>query len=103
MTLHLAGKPGATTADLTRVFQDFYADEPMVAVLPETALPHTKAVFGSNRCHLSVRVDERTGQIIVLSALDNLVKGAAGQAIQNMNILFALPETTGLTELGIWP
>ncbi|NLW59233.1 MAG: N-acetyl-gamma-glutamyl-phosphate reductase [Firmicutes bacterium] len=103
ITLHLAGKPGATTEDLTRVFQDFYAEEPMVVVLPETALPHTKAVFGSNRCHLGVRVDERTGQIIVLSALDNLVKGAAGQAIQNMNLLFGLPETTGLTELGIWP
>ncbi|HHW11767.1 MAG TPA: N-acetyl-gamma-glutamyl-phosphate reductase [Firmicutes bacterium] len=103
MTLHLAGKTGATTESLTRVFQDFYAEEPMVAVLPETDLPHTKAVLGSNRCQISVRVDERTGQIIVLSALDNLVKGAAGQAIQNMNILFALPETTGLTDLGLWP
>lgn len=103
ITLHLTGKTGATTGQLTGVYQDFYADEPMVSVLPEAALPNTKAVLGSNRCHLSVRVDERTGQIIVLSALDNLVKGAAGQAIQNMNLLFGLPETTGLTDLGIWP
>ncbi|HEY8392066.1 MAG TPA: N-acetyl-gamma-glutamyl-phosphate reductase [Capillibacterium sp.] len=102
-TLHLAGKEGLTTGELTRLYQDFYANEPMVAVLPETALPQTKAVLGSNRCHLAVRVDERTGQLIVLSVLDNLVKGAAGQAIQNMNLLFGLPETTGLMELGLWP
>lgn len=103
ITLHLAGKDGLTTESLTRIYQDFYANEPMVAVLPETTLPRTKAVLGSNRCHLAVRADERTGQIIVLAVLDNMVKGAAGQAVQNMNLLFGLPETTALTELGIWP
>ncbi|HHT48136.1 MAG TPA: N-acetyl-gamma-glutamyl-phosphate reductase [Firmicutes bacterium] len=103
ITLHLTGKAGLTTEMLTQIYQDFYAAEPMVTVLPATTLPRLKAVLGSNRCHLGVRMDDRTGQIIVLSVLDNLVKGAAGQGIQNMNLLCGFAETTGLTELGVWP
>jgi N-acetyl-gamma-glutamyl-phosphate reductase len=80
-----------------------YADEPFVHVLPEGAWPHTAATAGSNSCHLQATVDVDSGRIIVVSALDNLGKGAAGQAVQNANLMLGLPETTGLSVLGVAP
>ena len=80
-----------------------YADEPFVHVLPEGAWPHTAATAGSNACHLQATVDIDSGRIIVVSALDNLGKGAAGQAVQVANIMFGLPETTGLSVFGVAP
>ncbi|WP_433790996.1 N-acetyl-gamma-glutamyl-phosphate reductase [Actinoplanes sp. CA-252034] len=80
-----------------------YADEPFVHVLPEGSWPHTAATAGSNSCHLQATVDIDSGRIIVVSALDNLGKGAAGQAVQNANIMFGLPETTGLSVFGVAP
>ncbi|MEU4425334.1 N-acetyl-gamma-glutamyl-phosphate reductase [Actinoplanes sp. NPDC024001] len=80
-----------------------YADEPFVHVLPEGSWPHTAATAGSNSCHLQATVDIDSGRIIVVSALDNLGKGAAGQAVQNANIMFGLPETTGLSAFGVTP
>jgi N-acetyl-gamma-glutamyl-phosphate reductase len=65
--------------------------------------PATKATLGSNACHVTVRFDERTGTVLALGALDNLVKGAAGQAIQAANIVLGLPETTGLSAVGLMP
>ena len=102
-TLHLAAGQTFSNAELFRIFQDFYHGEPFVTVLPEPFLPQTKAVLFTNRCQVGARFDPRTGQVIVLSALDNLGKGAAGQAVQNMNILYGFEETLGLAAPGIWP
>ena len=87
-----------TTEQLVDLFREFYAREPFVRVRPAGDLPTTKQVWGSNYCDIGLKVDPRTGRVLVVSVIDNLVKGAAGQAIQNMNLLFGLPETTGLLE-----
>jgi N-acetyl-gamma-glutamyl-phosphate reductase len=80
-----------------------YADEPFVRVLPEGVWPHTGATVGSNACHLQVTTDVDAGRIVVVSALDNLGKGAAGQAVQCANLMLGLPETTGLPSYGVAP
>ncbi len=85
------------------VLADAYADEPFVHVLPEGVWPHTGATVGSNACHLQTTVDRDSGRVIVVSALDNLGKGAAGQAVQCANLMLGLPETAGLTANGVAP
>ncbi len=85
------------------VLQAAYADAPFVHVLPEDAWPHTAATAGSNSCHLQATFDVDSGRIIVVSAIDNLGKGAAGQAVQIANIMHGLPETTGLSVFGVAP
>lgn len=102
-TIYLETEEQVTESEITGVFQEFYRDEPFVTVLPVPILPQVKAVVYSNHCHLGARLDRRTNRIIVCSVLDNMVKGAAGQAIQNMNIVFGWEETTGLPSSGIWP
>ena len=92
---------GLSTAGLLEHFRSYYAGEPFVSVLDEP--PATKATTGSNACHVSVRFDERTGTVLALGALDNLVKGASGQAIQGANAVLGLPEPTGLPRLGLVP
>jgi N-acetyl-gamma-glutamyl-phosphate reductase len=95
---------GATTTDGLRAALDSnYADEPFVTVLPPGQWPHTAATLGSNSCHLQVASDRDAGRAVVVSAIDNLGKGAAGQAIQNANLALGLPETTGLPVDGIAP
>lgn len=93
-------KQDLTTEQAVELFTAFYAGEPFVRVRPVGELPMTKQVAGSNYCDIGVQVDRRTGRVLVISVIDNLVKGAAGQAIQNMNLLFGLPETTGLINVG---
>jgi N-acetyl-gamma-glutamyl-phosphate reductase len=78
-----------------------YAGEPFVVVSDRS--PSTKATSGSNVAHLTARVDERTGWVVSLCSIDNLVKGAAGQAVQCANIVLELPETTGLPTAGVYP
>jgi len=78
-----------------------YADEPFVVVSP--SIPSTKATWGSNSAHLTARYDERTGWVVVVAALDNLVKGASGQAVQCANLLLGLPEASGLSSIGVYP
>jgi N-acetyl-gamma-glutamyl-phosphate reductase len=90
-----------TTEDAMEILSDRYADEPFVVVAD--APPSTKAASGSNTAHLSVRVDPRTGWVVVLSAIDNLVKGAAGQAVQCANLALGLAETAGLPMAGVYP
>lgn len=90
-----------TTPMLLECFREFYREEPFVTVVDEP--PATKAATGSNSAFLTVRADERTGAIVALAAIDNLVKGASGQAIQNANILLGLPEGMGLPVAGIMP
>jgi len=93
----------ASEGDPREVLQSAYADEPFVHVLPEGRWPHTAATAGSNSCHLQATVDVDSGRIVVVSALDNLGKGAAGQAVQCANLMFGLPETTGLSVYGVAP
>ncbi|MBF0420531.1 MAG: N-acetyl-gamma-glutamyl-phosphate reductase [Magnetococcales bacterium] len=89
--------------DWQNLFEEFYRDEHFVRVLKPGMLPATNHVRSSNYAHVSVVEDRRTGWLTLLCAIDNLVKGAAGQAVQNMNILFGLDEKTGLTQLPVFP
>lgn len=93
--------PGATTDDVLKAMADFYRDEPFVIV--DERSPETKAVTGSNAVHLTGRVDPRTGLVLGIGVLDNLMKGASGMAVQCANIALGLPETTGLTTIGLYP
>ncbi|MBM7869555.1 N-acetyl-gamma-glutamyl-phosphate reductase [Clostridium pascui] len=88
-----------STEELMNIYREFYKDEYFVKIVNES--PETRWVRGSNLCHIGIKVDERTNRVIVVSAIDNLVKGAAGQAVQNMNIMFDLKETTGLEFLSM--
>ncbi len=93
------GDPG----DLQALFERRYADEPFVDVLPAGAHPETRTVRGTNLCRLAVRRAPESDQVIVLSVIDNLTKGAAGQAVQNMNLMFGLEETAGLDAPAVLP
>ena len=90
-------------AQLQTLYETRYADEPFVEVLPPGELPATRDVKGSNRCSLAVSYSPDTETVIVLAAEDNLVKGASGQAVQNMNIMFGLEETKGLEVVALLP
>ena len=90
-----------TTSSLLAALARAYIDEPFVVVRKES--PATKAALGSNAVHLTARFDERTGQVIVLCAIDNLTKGASGGAVQSANIALGLSETAGLTTVGLYP
>ena len=94
-----SGKKGER--ELKELYLDFYKDEPFVRVVDSP--PHTKHTLGNNLCLVYPTIDHRTGRLIVISCIDNLVKGAGGQAIQNMNLMLGLPETTGLQALSIFP
>lgn len=95
---------GAVTSESVRaVLLDAYAEEPFVHVLPAGQQPRTAMTAGSNSAHLQAVVDEDSGRIIVTTALDNLGKGAAGQALQNANLMLGLPETAGLSVDGVAP
>lgn len=91
------------SVDVQALFENFYANEPFVDVLPAGQYPQTRTVRGANRCQIAVEVPQGRDTVVVMATEDNLVKGAAGQAVQNMNILFGLPETTGLMQLGLLP
>jgi N-acetyl-gamma-glutamyl-phosphate reductase len=94
---------GVSILDVRGALQRAYAGEPFVRVLPEETWPHTGATLGSNACHLQATLDRDSGRLLVLSAIDNLGKGAAGQAVQCANLMLGLPETTGLTAIGVQP
>jgi len=96
-----AGTAAPTTAELLDLLRDVWAGEPFVVVTEGS--PSTKATAGSNSVHLTAMADERTGWIVALAALDNLVKGASGQAIQCANLMLGLPEAAGLPVVGTWP
>jgi N-acetyl-gamma-glutamyl-phosphate reductase len=94
---------GNATELLHSYYEGMYRDEPFVTVLEPGQFPATKHTNGTNMCHIGLAVDKRTNRVIVVSALDNLVKGAAGQAVQNMNLMCGLDETAGLTMSAVWP
>ncbi|WP_175986608.1 N-acetyl-gamma-glutamyl-phosphate reductase [Bacillus sp. Marseille-Q1617] len=92
-----------TTEELHELYQDFYSGSPFVRIRPIGQFPSTKEVFGTNFCDIAIKVDERTGRVTIVSVIDNLIKGAAGQAVQNMNLMFGLEETAGLQYYPIYP
>ena len=89
--------------DLQQLFEQQYADEPFVDVMPAGSHPETRSVRGSNICRIAVHQPQGGDIAVVLSVIDNLTKGAAGQAVQNMNIMCGLPETTGLEQIALMP
>ncbi len=102
-TIYVRLTPGNTAADLRRTLETRYADEPFVRVTPEGTAPATRHVRGSNMALIGVFADRVPGRAILVSAIDNLVKGAAGQAIQNMNVMLQLPETMALSQIAMFP
>lgn len=97
----LAGKN--TVADLRAILEKTYHDEAFVHVLPEGVMPSTHQVRGTNDCVMNVFADRAKGRAIIVSVIDNLVKGASGQAVQNMNVMYGWPETTGLQLTAVFP
>ena len=90
-----------TTASLLATIATFYKNEQYIVVRPSS--PSTKATLGSNSVHITARFDERTGYVMVIAALDNLAKGASGGAVQSMNVALGLPESSGLSNVGVYP
>src|SRR5690606_26547413 len=95
--------PGADAAAVRSAWEDAYANEPFVHVLPEGQFPKTADVLGANTTLIGLAVDESVGRVVVVSAIDNLVKGTAGAAVQSMNVALGLPETAGLQMDGVAP
>lgn len=92
-----------TSVDLQALYEAAYADEPFVDVMPQGSHPETRSVKGANTCRLSVFRPQGGDTVVILSVIDNLVKGAAGQAVQNMNIVFGFDESEGLRHIGLLP
>ena len=95
--------PRAKVEAVRECWKEFYAGQPFVRVLDKGQAPRTVAVRGSNSCHLAAFEDANTGVLILLSALDNLVKGASGQAVQCLNLMAGLEQQTGLSPVGLMP
>src|SRR5580765_80527 len=102
-TIYVRGTRGQSVEDLHAILSKYYAKEPFVHVLPFGQTPQTRHVRGSNMTFIGVAKDRVPGRAIVVSALDNLVKGASGQAIQNMNLIMSWPETMGLEQVALFP
>jgi N-acetyl-gamma-glutamyl-phosphate reductase len=95
--------PGLVREDLITIYKAFYRNSPLVKILPGGTYPQTKWACGTNLCYLGIEVDQRTGRVIVMSAIDNLIKGQAGQGVQCMNIMMGWEETLGLPQLCFYP
>lgn len=91
------------TQEIIEMYEQYYKDDPFVRVRKNGVMPATKEVYGSNYCDIGLYMDERTNRLIIVSVIDNLVKGAAGQAVQNMNIMFGFDEMAGLHQLPTYP
>ncbi|HVQ87278.1 MAG TPA: Asd/ArgC dimerization domain-containing protein, partial [Actinomycetes bacterium] len=102
-TVTMRAADGVGDADLREAMLASYADEPFVHLLAEGQWPRTADVYGSNSAHIQVALDEHAHRVVVVTAIDNLGKGAAGQAIQNVNLMLGFDETTGLSVEGIAP
>jgi N-acetyl-gamma-glutamyl-phosphate reductase len=94
---------GISAAAVRQAYADAYADEPFVTLLPEGVWPQTKSVVGSNAVQVQVTVDAAAARLVAVAAIDNLTKGTAGGAVQSMNIALGLPETLGLSAIGVAP
>ena len=102
-TLYVNKKKDVGIDELQSLYQKRYKDESFVDVMPKGVIPQTKSVSGTNTCRLSITEIESTQQIVVFSVIDNLTKGSSGQAVQCMNLMFGLEETTGLNKIGFLP
>jgi len=102
-TMYASLTTAGNHTDLQALYETTYADEPFVRVLPAGTPPATQHVRGSNCCDIALQPDPRTGRVIIMSAIDNIVKGASGQAVQNMNLMNGFPETTGLMGAPLFP
>lgn len=102
-TIHLSLTKSITTQEVEEILTRSYQGEPFVKIVKEPGLPELKWVVGTNCCQIGVRVDRRTNQLIVVSVIDNMGKGASGQAVQNMNLICDLPETMGLQGWPVYP
>lgn len=102
-TIYVEPKERLTDQELYRIYRDFYRAEPFVRILPPGEFPQTKDVRGSNECAIGMRFDGRLNRLVVITALDNLVKGAAGQAVQNMNVMCGFREDEGLRGSALVP
>ncbi|MGW7358781.1 N-acetyl-gamma-glutamyl-phosphate reductase [Streptomyces sp. NPDC054802] len=102
-TCSVKAKPGTTAQDVRAAYEKALADEEFVHLLPEGQWPATASVYGSNAVQIQVAYDENAGRVIAISAIDNLTKGTAGGAVQSMNIALGLPESTGLSTMGVAP
>lgn len=102
-TVYARPSAGVDFGTVRLAYENAYRDEPFVHVLPIGAWPHTKWVYGSNHCLLNLALDERSGVLIIASVIDNLVKGASGQAVQNFNTMFGWDETIALEALPVYP
>jgi len=103
VTAYAAMKKQLSAAEVKAVYDSYYQDEYFIRVLPEGMVPQTRWVEGSNFVDVAFQTDPRTNRIVMMGAIDNMVKGAAGQAMQNMNLMFGLPENTGLKQLPAFP
>jgi len=102
-TLYVTLTRKMKTEEVLNLFQTQYQGEPFVRIYPKGKLPNTRDVKGSNYCDIGVKVSEGDGRMVVVTAIDNLVKGASGMAVQNMNIMLGLPETMGLDAVPLTP
>ncbi len=102
-TIYASLSSGADTAAVRGLFAEFYRKEPFVRLLPPGQYPNVRHVRGANFCDIGVLADPRTNRVVVVTAIDNLVKGASGQAIQNMNLMLGFEETAGLRFAGMFP
>ncbi len=103
VTAYAALTRPVTTGEVKAIYDKYYADEYFVRVLEPGMAPETRWVEGSNFADVSFKIDPRTSRIVMMGAIDNMVKGAAGQAMQNMNLMFGLPENTGLKQIPVFP
>jgi N-acetyl-gamma-glutamyl-phosphate reductase len=102
-TIYADMKETGDTEQITGVYEEFYGGEKFVRVYKAGSLPNISSVRGSNYCDIGITVDERPGRIVVVAAIDNLMKGAAGQAVQNMNLMYGFPEGAGLNLVSLFP
>jgi N-acetyl-gamma-glutamyl-phosphate reductase len=102
-TVYASLMPGFHQKNINELYQEQYGDEPFIRLLEDDVFPATQFVRGSNYCDISFKIDPATNRIIVMSAIDNIVKGASGQAVQNMNIMFGFAETAGLGIVPLFP
>ena len=101
-TIYAEAQAGVTAARARQAFKDAYDGEPFMRLMPEGAYPDVSQVAGSNFLDIGLTLDERTGRFVIVTAIDNLVKGASGAAVQNMNLMLGLKETQGLAHPGFW-
>lgn len=103
VTAYATLKNAISYEEVKKIYDKYYDNEKFVRVLEKDVCPQTKWVEGSNYVDVNFKIDDRTGRVIMMGAMDNLVKGAAGQAVQNMNLMFGLPETEGLELVPMFP